>query len=222
MASPLSVTRNNYHENPKKSDIQTPHWLCDKVFEMFRDWGFEVLEKKGRIRILEPSVGDGNFLQPWFQEWDYLVSVESYEIKEGKDFLSVDILEEIPDIVLCNPPFNIGGGRELAPFTFLKKIFALTGFDKNIPVVLITPHGLRLNQRCKNRGRGNRECLTASSRVREIVEWEKESGMSISSIASIPLDAFGGVSFHAEVLFWNAPFLKPHSWLYPEQSLSSS
>jgi hypothetical protein len=35
MASPLTVKRNEYRKNPKRSDIPTPHWLCEQVAGLF-------------------------------------------------------------------------------------------------------------------------------------------------------------------------------------------
>ena len=62
MAAPLTVKRNNYHKNPKKSDIQTPIWAAERIFKLFEEWSIGRMKEQSIIRILEPCIGDGNLV----------------------------------------------------------------------------------------------------------------------------------------------------------------
>ena len=210
MPAPLTVTRNDYRENEKKSDIQTPVWVAENILNLFEGWLGEKVKQKPVLRILEPCIGDGNLVAPWKAKLGKSVSVESYEIKEGKDFLQVERLDVIPDIVLCNPPFNQGCGKRLMPMVFLEQILKLIHYDSTIPIVLFTPHGLRLNLRSRLKNKSG-----WSARAKRLVELEDQN-ICITSIGSMPLDAFDEVLFHCEILIWNAPQVKPHFICYPE------
>ena len=130
MASPLTVKRNEYRKNPKRSDIPTPHWLCEQVAGLFP-----------AVRsVLDPACGDGRLLAPFARRGCKTIG---YDVKQGRDFLS----EQGPiavDLCVCNPPFNLGVGRMLGSEVFLRKILAVCG---NVPVALFCPMGFRLNQR---------------------------------------------------------------------------
>ena len=104
-------------------------------------------------------------------------------------------------MVLCNPPFNGCKGRQLYPEVFLRHILKLFA---SVPTVLFTPMGFRLNQRKKS----------------ERWKWCRDSVMQITSIVSLPLDIFSGVEFHAEILIFNRPDLKPHYFL-PDAALTT-
>ena len=109
-----------------------------------------------------------------------------------------------PSLVIMNPPFNIDkktkeyikinyGGRPLLPEVWLIKTIEL--FGKNIPIVMFTPYGFRLNQTFKSK------------------RWKKFKGGTypeIISIVSLPKDLFDDVQFHCEVLIFNIDGLKPH------------
>ena len=80
----------------------------------------------------------------------------------------------------------------------MDKVLELCG--KNIPIVLITPMGFRLNQK------------KSSTRWQKI----KKDYPEISSIMSLPLDTFEDTLFHTEVVFLNMDKLKPHYFIkYP-------
>lgn len=164
--------------SPKRHDIPTPHWLCDEIAAMFPD----------AKTILDPSSGDGRLLAPFARRGAKIIG---FDIKDGSDFLCMENNIEC-DLVVCNPPFNLGVGRMLGSEAFLRKILQLCG---NVQIVLFCPMGFRLNQRIK------------SSRLRWLRD---ECQASITSIMSLPLDAFEGVLFHSEVLFFNSPHLPPH------------
>jgi hypothetical protein len=187
VAAPLTVARNNYIERPKRSDIPTPRSVAHFIASLYPD-----------VRsVLDPCAGKGQLLQPFA---DRGVPTVRYEIEDGQDFLSDDSPVSV-DLVVCNPPFNVGTGRRLSSEVWLEHIITRCGFDT--PVSLVTPMGLRLNQRI------------ASAR------WPKmrDSWPQIDSILALPLNIFPSVEFHVEVLFFNSLHLRPHYFL-PQWSLA--
>jgi type I restriction enzyme M protein len=107
-------------------------------------------------------------------------------------------------LVIMNPPFNIDGktkgyikehygGRPLLPEVWFQKAVAL--FGKDVPIVLFTPYGFRLNQ------------TAMSKRWRKFIDGEYPE---ITSIVSLPKDVFDGILFHSEVLAFNIPSLRGH------------
>ena len=112
-----------------------------------------------------------------------------------------------PSLVIMNPPFNIDdktreyvkthyGFRPLLPELWLARTVEL--FGKDVPIVLFTPYGLRLN-------------LTEKSR-----RWKMfTSGMypEICSIISLPKNVFDGILFHSEILIFNVKNIKGHYFL---------
>ena len=210
MASPLTVTRNDYHKNEKNSTIYTPVDVAQFLFD--------ILEKPMRrsirpqLIVFDPAIGSGRLTDPWFAAGDFVIGFvigcdiirdpkcKAREFIKGK-FEDIDEWNlATPDLVLCNSPFNGAPGKRLYPEVFLEHIFAL--FGVKVPVVLFAPMGCRLNQRRK------------SKRWR----WLRDCGASITSIVSLPLDTFEGVEFHAEILIFNVPNIAAHYFL-PETSL---
>jgi len=180
MSSPLSVKKNNYIKNPKRSDIETPLEIAEFIASLF-----------DRDSVFDPCSGNGNLLK-LFKERGY--KIESCEIKSGCDFLKRK--EKIDaELIVCNPPFNLGVGKKLGSEVFLKKILEL--WRKDAAIVLFVPMGFRLNQR------------KTSKRWR----WLRDSCPPITSIISLPLDIFENVAFHSEILIFNAPALKPHYFI---------
>jgi len=181
MASPLTVKRNPYIKNPKRRDIPTPKVIAEFIASLF----------PGVRKVFDPCVGDGALLAP-FQGRG--IKVSGVDLKQGIDFLQMTEHIEA-DLVVCNPPFNLGVGRRLGSEIFLEKIVELGGPD--IPIVLFAPMGFRLNQRKR------------SKRWR----WLRDKMPPITSILSLPLDIFEDVEFHSEVLFFNCRYLEAHYWL---------
>ena len=180
MTSPLNVKRNDYRKNPKRQDIPTPQWLCDELAALFPD----------ACKVLDPACGDGRLLAPFAQRGAKTIG---FDVKHGQDFLAMRERVDC-DLVMCNPPFNLGVGRMLGSEVFLRQILALCG---NVPIVLFCPMGFRLNQRTK------------STRWRWLRD---ECPAKITGIMSLPLDVFDGVLFHSEVVFFNAPNVPAHSF----------
>lgn len=181
MPSPLTVKRNDYINHPKRSDIETPKPVCDFIAKLFPSVKV----------VLDPCKGSGNLLVPFTKHGCTTIS---YEIKDGQDFLEYTG-ELICDLVVCNPPFNLGVGKRLGSEIFLEKIVNVCGLY--VPIVLFVPMGFRLNQR-KISGRW---------------KWLRDEMPDITTIISLPIDAFDDVLFHSEILIFNAPNLKPHYFL---------
>ncbi len=199
MPSPLTVKRNDYHIHPKRSDIYTPPGVACFLFD--------ILNQSQVTTVLDPAIGTGQLTDPWYDAGYRIVGCDivnhrprCHEFHLGR-YEEMERLER-PDLILCNPPFNGCEGKRLYPEVFLIHTFAL--FGEMTPVVLFTPMGFRLNQRCK------------SARWR----WLRDSKAQLSSIIALPLDIFPGVEFHAEILIFNVQGIRPHYFL-PESALKN-
>jgi hypothetical protein len=193
MTQALSVVRNDYLKRPKGSVIFTPGVVGGFLHGILSGRGYSV--------VFDPAIGDGGLTDYWYDGGSLVMGVDitDFGCRRHRFHLGKyeDIVEwpfERPELVLCNPPFNGGGGRILYPEVFLRKTDELFGV---VPMVLFCPMGFRLNQRVR------------SKRWR----WVRESGWEITSIISMPLDVFPGVEFHNEILVWNVDGLKAHYWL---------
>lgn len=179
---------NSSHSTGKKrSDTPTPHGLCKFLHKILS-------EKYSPSCILDPCCGDKR-LTALFDS-----STINYEIKDGTDFLQETNKLEC-DMVIINPPFNIGRGTKLSPEVFMDKILELC--PEGIPIILITPMGYRLNQRKTSR------------------RWIKmrDNYPPIHSIISLPLNMFEDTLFHCEVICYNCDKLQPHYFL-PQEYLN--
>lgn len=184
MSSPLTVKRNDYNAKPKRRDVPTPQGVARFIASLF----------PCEQMVFDPCVGGGPLLAP------FSCPTAGIDLKTGDDFLSWENPEQLaPSLVVCNPPFNLGGGRKLGSAVFFGRIVELWPTAK---IVLFVPMGFRLNQRL------------VSKRWR----WLRDSAPAITSIISLPLNIFEGVEFHAEILVFNAPELEAHYFL-PENSL---
>jgi type I restriction enzyme M protein len=171
----------------RPADIETPPGLCRFLHDL--------IAPLHEVRtILDPSAGRGNLTRPWRG-----VRVISYEIKQGRDFLTTTGRIAC-DLVLCNPPFSADNGRgkvNLVPL-FLERI--LEAVRPETPIVLFAPMTFRLGQ------------TTASARWR----WLRDECPPITSIVSLPRDVFPSVDYHCEILLFNTPRLRPHYFLPDE------
>jgi type I restriction enzyme M protein len=186
------IDRNNYYTKPKSSTIYTPAAVSNFLYRL-------VSKKIKNGLVLDPCSGQGSLLEPWKKRGYQTLGIDvdkqsSADIQT--DFLSLEQWEhEKPTLIVCNPPFN-GYGRQLASEVWLKKIINL--FNKEIPLVLFTPVGLRNN-------------LTSQSlRYHKFISGEYPT---ISSIITLPKNIFSGVIFHSEILLFNIQGLKPHYYL---------
>jgi len=182
----MSVYIKKDNKGKKRHDTPTPDILCNFIYQ-------EISKVLKPSKILDPCCGNFNLTKP-FKDSEII----NFEIKKPieKDFL--ECTEEIDcDLVLMNPPFNIGGsGRKLAVEVFMDKVLEVLK-DKSTPIVLITPMGFRLNQRKK------------STRYKKI----RDQYPCITSIISLPIDCFEDTLFHTEVLIFNLQLQKNHYFL---------
>ena len=195
MTIPYTIKHNNYHVNSKCSTIYTPERVSLYLYNLLKDH----LSPKV---ILDPAIGKGALTNPWRRKAQKIIGVDIN--RAGRKYCDEFIqgkFEEIkewhyktPQLILCNPPFNGAKGRNLYPEVFLRHMVNL--FGSQIPVVMISPMGLRLNVRVESK--------------RWI--WMKET-LDITSIISLPVDCFG-LKFHTEILIFNVPSLKAHYFLY--------
>lgn len=220
--NPLSTKRNAYYKNEKDNVIFTPigvsEFICFVIKKYCTDKIFNT--------VLDPAVGGGNLLVPWFPTAKKLIGYDteffpvSHDIESKytfcqQNFLGCSERRQDIDLIVLNPPFNNNEkikaflkekklGKALLPELFLEKCLDLYRID--IPIVMFCPMGFRLNQRMK------------SDRWRELRDHYPE----ITSILSLPLDVFclsgKKVEFHNEVLFFNLPELPAHMFL-PEEYL---
>jgi len=181
----MSIYSKQENKGKKRSDTETPKELCKMIYKL-------IGEIYKPTKILDPCCGDRRLTELFFKDG---VEIINYEIKEDKDFLLET--EKIDcDLCIMNPPFNVGGsGRKLAVEIFMDKVLELV--DNNIPIVLITPMGFRLNQRYK------------SARWKKM----KDKYPPITSIISLPLDCFKETLFHVEVLFFNIHLNENHYFI---------
>lgn len=201
MPSPLTVSRNDYHRNPKASTIYTPVGVAQFLFD--------TLERPQYQHIFDPAIGSGRLTDPWHETGRNVcgcdihpkVKRSQYSVCFYGPFEEADpALFPKPDLVLANPPFNGAPGNQLYPEVFLRHIFDLWG--PKTPTVMFAPMGFRLNQRRQ------------SKRFR----WCRDSGAKITSIVTLPLNTFPDVEFHSEILIFNVGGILPHYFL-PEEAL---
>ena len=193
-----NIQRNDYSKNKKKSTIYTPKFLVDRIWNIIKDSGISI------DTILDPSVGEGALINH-LDCTKVGVDIENREVSLNKFILNkyqhttkIDYDKYNFDLVIINPPFNGHPSRKLYPEIFLKHTVKLFG---DVPIVMITPPTLRLNQRLK------------SDRWKWI-----DKNVEISSILTLPIDIFKDVLFHSEVIFFNFPRnkIKPHYFLLQE------
>ena len=200
----LRVDRNNFYENEKKATVQTPIRLCELLYEILES-------RTNRDRtVFDPCVGEGNLLDPFLRNGFKVKGLDIEDQGFGgtiiRNYLEMDRqnIAMCPSLVLMNPPFNLDtktkqyvrenyGGRPLLPELWLQKTIEL--FGKEVPMVLFTPYGFRLNQTIKSK------------------RWKKLTDGTypeICSIMSLPKNIFPDILFHTEILFFNIGGLKPH------------
>jgi hypothetical protein len=240
--SAINIKKNNYIDNPKDSTIYTPPEISKFLFDILKDIKPE--------RVVDVCCGDGSLSNPFiknnikcigldnkdnskeykgeFFKMDFLPFDEKCFIKEliknsKKKLSEIDIQSKVsiqkdihnehvkylqsyqPDLIISNPPFNGCPSKKLFSWEILKRITDIWGYKK--PIVLFTLMGLRLNKRY------------GAKRDKEWSIMEKK-GLEISSIISMPIDAFFPGSKTKgqqwEIIIFNAPKIKPHYWFTEE------
>ena len=224
MASPLTTTRNDFYNNRKRSDIETPVKVAEFIYQIVRE--SPLFSEVKQYELLDVACGSGILGVPFVSmPWWYVNGIDVVDEKpEGyANYVQMDFMEfpgELPnfspDLIVCNPPFNNMAGEHtngLKPELFIKRIFDLYGHT--IPVVLFAPMGFIFNQRKK------------SKRWRSLRDEYKDA--EITSIIVPPLDIFTNpdfdpdkeigkgnrpnIEFHNMIMLWNIPGVKSFYWL---------
>jgi hypothetical protein len=202
------VDRNNFYQHEKKATVQTPDYVSEFLYELVHP----CIRKSGGI-IIDPCVGQGSLLKPWLRNGYRVlgIDIENQGFRKTivKNYLEVQKGEigNVVSMVLMNPPFNIDsktktyirehyGGRPLLPEVWFSKAIEL--FGRDVPIVMFTPYGFRLNQ------------TVNSARW---LKFARKQYPDITSIISLPKDVFDGILFHSEVLIFNLPELDGHYFL---------
>lgn len=180
-------------------------WLGEKEFTVFTPSGvcqfiFDLLNRPEYQTIFDPAIGTGNLIIPWKKTGRRIIGVDIIDYSPPCDLFIKNRYEDLknlerPDLIIMNPPFNLH--RKLYPMIFLVQSFKLFGYE--MPICMISPMGLRLNQK------------KTSTRK----EYLRTCGAEITSIISLPLDIFDKINFYTEILCFNIPNLKPHYFLPP-------
>lgn len=199
------VDRNNFYKNQKKATIYTPDYVSEFLFDLLKEY----VEKNDGV-IIDPCVGTGSLLKPWKQHGYKTVGIDienqGFPNTIVKNYLEVrpGELKQKISMVIMNPPFNIDsktkqyikenyGGRPLLPEVWFQKAIEL--FGRDVPIVMFTPYGFRLNQ------------TENSSRWKRFIN---EEYPEIRSIVSLPKDVYDDVLFHSEILVFNLPLRNGH------------
>ena len=177
----MSVYNKKENKGVKKSDTPTDRRVCKFLYDI-------ISAVYNPTTILDTCCGDRRLTEL------FNCKVINYEIKEGTDFLKEENKIDC-DMVIMNPPFNIGTGRQLSVEVFMNKVLSLV--DNEIPIFMICPMGFRLNQRIK------------SARWRKM----RDHYPSIKTIISLPLDIFEDTLYHSEIIGFNCNKLDPHYFL---------
>lgn len=190
------------YTDPKSrlGSIQTPLFVARFLHK--------ILKHLKPTAVLDPAVGEGNLLIPW-RETAITLGVDTDEdrvhiattvnkISSGITMPFENTTREDypvkPELVMCNPPWNRHWNNLNYPEVFLQKIVEL--FGNKIPICLLCPMGLRLNQ------------TAGSPRKR----WIKNT-LEINSIISCPRDLYPETEFHSEIILFNCKKVRPHYWM---------
>jgi hypothetical protein len=177
----MSVYNKKENKGTKRSDTPTDRRVCKFLYDIISD-------AYNPTTILDTCCGDRRLTEL------FNCNVINYEIKEGTDFLKETNKIDC-DMVIMNPPFNVGAGRKLSVEVFMDKVLELV--DNKIPIFMICPMGFRLNQRIK------------SARWRKM----RDSYPPITTIISLPIDIFEDTLYHCEIIGFNCCDLNPHYFL---------
>ena len=196
------VDRNNFYKNKKENIVYTPESTSEFLFSI-------ISKKIKKGLIFDPCVGKGSLLLPFlnagYEVYGLDIKDQGFKSTDLRDYLKIKKGEiKTPSLVIMNPPFNINnktvdyiqkkyGKRPLLPEVWLSKAIEL--FGKNIPIVLFTPYGFRLNQ------------TFASKRWQKFIKGQYPA---ITSIISLPKNLFNNVTFHSEILIFNIKGLNAH------------
>ena len=202
------VDRNNFYKHQKKATVFTPDYVSEFLYDLLRD-----SIKKGSGTIIDPCVGQGSLLKPWKKNGYEVTGIDiehqGFPNTKVKNYLEVkkgEVKGKV-SLVIMNPPFNIDsktkqyikehyGGRPLLPEVWFSKAIELFGSD--VPIVMFTPYGFRLNQ---------------SLNSKRWMKFTNDEYPPITGIVALPKDVFKDVLFHSEVLIFNLKLPQAHYFL---------
>lgn len=245
MASPLTTSRNKYHENEKNSSIYTPPILCNFLRDLIAP---VIVESPNNVKpwIFDTSVGTGNLLEPfsdigfevWGVEWDltYKMMADSQRFIQANfldwDFSLFPVKIRNTGLVIQNPPFNVKYclrkiddkeiDYKLCDFCEYS-VKCMKYYLKSIRKSNYLLSELFLDQTWKIFGK-EIPCVCVvpmGFRLNQRLcssrfRHVRDNYPDITSIISLPLDIFPGVEFQCEILIFNLPMLKPHYYLTEE------
>lgn len=187
-------------------DIQTPPYVAEFLHGILKHLKPDV--------VLDPSCGIGNLLRPWSRDCTTIGVEKNPELwKQAQEpeedrpvrwglceqFEHMQLINfgpYIPQLVMCNPPWNRHWKNLNYPEIFLRKIVELFGSD--IPICLLCPMGFRLNQEVR------------SARAK----WLRSSDApQITSMIACPRNLYPDTQFHSEIILFNVKRVKPHYWM---------
>jgi len=207
MAYPISVKKNDYNINKKDNTIKTPIYLCERLADILKQDALllprDILDVgcgDGRLGGIISHKAFGGICKVTYidtnPDEDVITSVRDMHEVIVADYLAYEFEDYNPNLIVCNPPFNnINNSKKLLPELFLNKMFK--DFGEKTPIILFAPMGFLKNQR------------KTSKRYQALMNTEAD----ITSIISLPIDAFEGVAFHSEILCFNIRGLKPHYFI---------
>ena len=199
------VDRNDFYKNEKKATVFTPDHVSEFLYDLLHSF-----IKKGDGIIVDPCVGQGSLLKPWEKNGYTVIGIDiehqGFPNTKVKNYLEVkkgEIKDDI-SLVIMNPPFNIDsktkkyiqenyGGRPLLPEVWFAKAIEL--FGSEVPIVMFTPYGFRLNQ---------------TENSKRWMKFVNDEYPPITGIISLPKDVFEGILFHSEILIFNLKMEQGH------------
>jgi len=202
-----SKSINDYVKKPKASDISTPRFLSQFIYDKIKD--IPNFNKEGII--LDICCKEGALSLPFKESGYEVIGIDNkdYSKEFHSQFIQCDFLEQIksikdlpirkPELILINPPWNNPKRlyeKAYLPALFLKHIFKI--FGKDIKLVLLTSYTLLENTTIHSDGK-------VSDRYRYLESISEH----ITGILEQPLNSFKGVKLWNNTIFFNIENINP-------------
>lgn len=163
----------------------TPSWLANWIY----DYTLSTLGPPNLV--LDPCIGIGSMTDPFKDST--IIGIDTAvgghlwcdSFMHTKFETLQDWPYEVPDLILCNPPFNGHPKNMMYPEVFARHLITL--FGTNVPIWMIVPHTFR---------------LTPSRSSRR--DWLNSGSFNIVLNAALPTDCFSNSQIHCELLLVNA------------------
>ncbi len=182
----------NYHKSQgkrfrKSTCHYTPSWLSNWIFN------YTVSMLGPPNLVLDPCIGIGSMTDPFGKTGSQIIGIDTDESGHlwcdnfmHTKFESLrDWPYAVPDLILCNPPFNGHPGGMMYPEVFARHLITL--FGTSVPIWMIVPHTFR---------------LTPSGSKRR--DWLGSGDFNIVLNCALPTDCFSNANVHCELLLVNA------------------